>query len=969
MADLTTQAPNLTPADFGPVSDSVANAGSEAAPSPAPSAVEDVFVPDAEPENVATTVPSPLDATSVDARAVSVRAPSAGRPEERDRIDAQRLAEALAGYPDYRDQVLLAIDEAITNLDRQSGPRTRELMESLAEVRHGIDSGEVLGASESLVTFIQATRELVAEADFADRLWLSELHTETLSAIRPPRSEHEAPARVLRLADGLFEAYKQQSELALNSIIADGYSEAIDVFGERVRPDDARSGLMRMNVALWSVRRDLEYGRIGPEDFGVETWSDVEGRSLYDEARRRLEDDTIDFGSLAPTMRADPAWSLSPVSVIDERGERSPLDENELGFMHRSIYSLLFPNDAAEDLQDRPFANVMRDGAIRSAEATPEEGDTTGREALIDTAFAFFDGHGTPQNASQALLTVATATEVPLIDVELAPSGTDDATLSEWLESGEIAGFRHREGLPTLIYRPREPQDIARDAAERLESGRLEHFSQRTRRQLEAMLAGDPPGGLLQARVDDEAWSRRWRIVSGQAVELAVIVAASGGIGALAETAAVGARLTYGATQASRFLATTTSFTTLHGITTGELELLHYPRDALMFGALHATGLLSQLAARTVIPGTGTTSRLMQAAAGHTGGVVSATALVTGFGVLEQTLSERTPDWDQIRTQFTNNLATVALVHTVNIGLARVAPYLAPGAAIQRAFRDLELRAQRNSRELISVTNELRLLTQRATQANVTAAERAELATQMSTVIQRVERLSQEARALHLEMQTFISVRSGLPLEQQEAIRRQLAPSELAGSVGRDVRAARELLVQNTTFNYDTVPLRSIHRAEQRAGVRYFSAQERAAFEVFVRDGRLIDARGRPVETGDAGRPGHALFAMSADGRMYVGDRFATGAGELSLRHSSFLAGGPVAAAGEIRVENGRIHTITDQSGHYRPLPPLTAQFLRHLQRSGVELEGVRVDSARVGTITPAPDFLATHGSGTSQPR
>ncbi|MEM6273759.1 MAG: hypothetical protein AAF735_00835 [Myxococcota bacterium] len=969
MADLPPLQPTPTPADFEPVSGSLSGADAEAAASPAPSAVEDVFVAETEPGAAGANAWSPLDATSVDTRAVSVRAPSAGRPEERDPLDPQRLAEALAGYPDYRDQVVLAIDDAIANLDRRTGPQPRQLVQELAEARREIDRGEVLDASESLVAFVQATRGLVDEAEFADRLWLSELHSETLSAIRPPRSEHEAPARILHLADGLFGAYKRQSELALNSIIADGYSEAIDIFGERVRPDDARSGLMRMNVALWSVRRDLEYGRIGPAEFGVETWSDVDGRSLYDEALDRLEEDAIDFGALAPAMRADPAWSLSPVSVIDERGERSALDENELGFMHRSIYSLLFPNDAAEDLQDRPFANVMRDGAIRSAEAAPEDGDSIDREALIDTAFAFFDGHGTPQNASQALFTIATATEVPLIDVELAPSGTDEDTLNEWLESGDIAGFRHREGLPTLLYRPRTPQDVARDAAERLDGGHLDHFSEQSRRQLEAMLTGEPPGSALQARVDDEAWNRRWRIVSGQAVELAVIVIASGGIGAVAETAAVGARLSFGATQASRFLATTTSFTTLHGIATGELELAHYPRDALMFGALHATGLLSQLAARTAIPGTGTTARLMQAAAGHTGGVVSAAALVTGFGVLEQTLSEQTPDWDQIRTQFTNNLATVALVHTVNMGLMRVAPYLAPGAAIQRAFRDLELRAQRNSQELISVTSELRLLTQRANQANVTAAERAELATQTSAVIQRVERLAQEARTLHLEMQTFISVRAGLPPEQQEAIRRQLAPAALAASAGRDVRAARESLVRNTTFNYDTVPLRSVHRAEQRAGVRYFSAQERAAFEVFVRGGRLIDARGRPVETGDAGRPGHALFAMSADGRMYVGDRFATGAGELSLRHSSFLAGGPVAAAGEIRVENGRIHTITDQSGHYRPLPPLTAQFLRHLQRSGVELEGIRVDSARVGTITPAPDFLATHSSGTSRPR
>jgi hypothetical protein len=62
------------------------------------------------------------------------------------------------------------------------------------------------------------------------------------------------------------------------------------------------------------------------------------------------------------------------------------------------------------------------------------------------------------------------------------------------------------------------------------------------------------------------------------------------------------------------------------------------------------------------------------------------------------------------------------------------------------------------------------------------------------------------------------------------------------------------------------------------------------------------------------------------------------------FNHSSFLAGQPVAAAGEMWFENGVLKGISDSSGHYQPGLTHTMQMLRQLQTMGADLSGVIVE-------------------------
>jgi hypothetical protein len=100
-------------------------------------------------------------------------------------------------------------------------------------------------------------------------------------------------------------------------------------------------------------------------------------------------------------------------------------------------------------------------------------------------------------------------------------------------------------------------------------------------------------------------------------------------------------------------------------------------------------------------------------------------------------------------------------------------------------------------------------------------------------------------------------------------------------------------------------------------------------------DGKTFDTGGMVSK---AGGPGFAIFVMDGDGRVYAGQH------RVGLfHHSSFLGGAEVAAAGELKVENGKLKEVTAKSGHYEPTPKHTRQLLAVLHEHNVPLHGVQV--------------------------
>lgn len=140
---------------------------------------------------------------------------------------------------------------------------------------------------------------------------------------------------------------------------------------------------------------------------------------------------------------------------------------------------------------------------------------------------------------------------------------------------------------------------------------------------------------------------------------------------------------------------------------------------------------------------------------------------------------------------------------------------------------------------------------------------------------------------------------------------------------------------------HDLQPLDGRHIGEERGvvfetKVTYLNARDRLGYKVSV-EGGLIRANGQLMDTRDAPvRPGktpeRAIFVMDRHGNIYISKFSKKGV----FHHSSFLSGQPVAAAGDIRIEKGRITDISRTSGHYQPTSKQLRQFLHRLTQLGV---------------------------------
>ena len=85
---------------------------------------------------------------------------------------------------------------------------------------------------------------------------------------------------------------------------------------------------------------------------------------------------------------------------------------------------------------------------------------------------------------------------------------------------------------------------------------------------------------------------------------------------------------------------------------------------------------------------------------------------------------------------------------------------------------------------------------------------------------------------------------------------------------------------------------------------------------------------------------GFAMFVMAPDGAIYTGEHRVQ-----RFHHSSFLAGGDAAAAGELRIENGELKAITHKTGHYQAGHDEMEDVLEKLESWNVGLSGVRIQT------------------------
>ncbi|CAG8478038.1 20083_t:CDS:2 [Gigaspora margarita] len=159
--------------------------------------------------------------------------------------------------------------------------------------------------------------------------------------------------------------------------------------------------------------------------------------------------------------------------------------------------------------------------------------------------------------------------------------------------------------------------------------------------------------------------------------------------------------------------------------------------------------------------------------------------------------------------------------------------------------------------------------------------------------------------------------------------------------------------------------------------VKYLSGSERADYEVIFKDGLLIYKKsGKPVHTLSTGALDTSETNVSRDpspsptpsineeeentpstllrrpsvkrekwiyvtdclGNFYVGQKI-----KGHFHHSSFLAGGAIAAAGGIKVQYGKLIELNPKSGHYKPAQHHFKALVDRLKDEDVDLSDARL--------------------------
>jgi hypothetical protein len=134
--------------------------------------------------------------------------------------------------------------------------------------------------------------------------------------------------------------------------------------------------------------------------------------------------------------------------------------------------------------------------------------------------------------------------------------------------------------------------------------------------------------------------------------------------------------------------------------------------------------------------------------------------------------------------------------------------------------------------------------------------------------------------------------------------------------------------------------------------VKYDESPEEQGSTLIVGRGTLYRSDSTTlVDTADSvtafSRRGWEIFVMSPSGEIHMTSH------KIGLRHhSSMLAGGATAAAGEMKVTNGVIDTLTPKSGHYRPGPAQIHQMLHILKKRYSNPLNFTLDLSLIGGTT-----------------
>ena len=129
---------------------------------------------------------------------------------------------------------------------------------------------------------------------------------------------------------------------------------------------------------------------------------------------------------------------------------------------------------------------------------------------------------------------------------------------------------------------------------------------------------------------------------------------------------------------------------------------------------------------------------------------------------------------------------------------------------------------------------------------------------------------------------------------------------------------------------------------DKKDGTKFLSPEQRGAFRVhikhglFVKDNKIFSTEDMKSHK----KQGYAAYTLNSNGEFHLFTHLQM---TDHMAHSSMNAGAPVVAAGELKIENGRLAMITTHSGHYQPTIFSVHRLLEHLSHHGVDISETEV--------------------------
>ena len=169
--------------------------------------------------------------------------------------------------------------------------------------------------------------------------------------------------------------------------------------------------------------------------------------------------------------------------------------------------------------------------------------------------------------------------------------------------------------------------------------------------------------------------------------------------------------------------------------------------------------------------------------------------------------------------------------------------------------------------------------------------------------------------------------------------------------------------------------LKPIYLGEEKGArgkkiVKYFTEEEKQQYKVNLTNGLFYDSKGGLVNTinpKEVGRYAYSsLYVIDRDYQFYIVGCKVGHKLDRAINHSSVLAGKPILCAGYVTVTEGKLISLSNESGHYTPPEEALLKLMHHLARQGVPREQYEVryqgrDTLRPIVYTSSLDFIQNH--------